>query len=376
MDILPRFPMTQKGKTICIPVPCFTKHFIDAKNCLSASTLPYQLVSSPTYFKTLVTGRRKAIEVIQPFRPYPMLTFDVQWGRARAIQGAYCQIIEETSPGEDVIPLNVGDVYSWLSKNGHFPVILENRIEQREIKNDGNHPLQLREGALERWCSICGLDIAAHLWESVCKEETPIQDMDIRNAVSLGLSRPKLSHRCHIVPMELQTMSFPVFDIRRFTSGQSEQMATQSLTRLYPAKALVAIADPILTESISRIVNALGLKHFAPLEMPYDELTRYGKADMERNLAPCSLMAVMARLFIRLLVERGLEVATRDKKNVADFFSKKRNGRITSMLTPTHILSGVRELDNVLWCLARMGVGMSDGVSSGEMRIKRRLNED
>jgi hypothetical protein len=146
MDILPRFPMTQKGKTICIPVSCLTKHFIDAKNRSSASTLPYQLVFSPAYFKTLVTGRRKAIEVIQPLRPYPMLTFDVQWGRARAIQGAYCQITEETSSGEDVISLNVGDVYSWLSENGHFPVI----SEQREIKKDGNHPLQLKEGALER----------------------------------------------------------------------------------------------------------------------------------------------------------------------------------------------------------------------------------
>ena len=50
-----------------------------------------------------------------------MFTYDIQWGRARAIQGAYCRKIEQMSPGEDVISLNVGDVYSWLSENGHLP---------------------------------------------------------------------------------------------------------------------------------------------------------------------------------------------------------------------------------------------------------------
>ena len=63
MDILPNFPMTQKGKVIYFSVSCPAKHFTDAKNRSSAFTLPYKLVSSPAYFKTLVTGRRKAIEV-------------------------------------------------------------------------------------------------------------------------------------------------------------------------------------------------------------------------------------------------------------------------------------------------------------------------
>lgn len=64
MDILPTFPMTQKGKTIYLTVLYPVKHFIDAKNRSSTSTLPYKLVSSPAHFKTLVTGRRKAIQVI------------------------------------------------------------------------------------------------------------------------------------------------------------------------------------------------------------------------------------------------------------------------------------------------------------------------
>jgi hypothetical protein len=245
---------------------------------------------------------------------------------------------------------------SWLSENGHFLVILEDQNEQRETKNNGNHPLQLKDRALERWCRICGLDVAAHLWESVCKEEYAVQDMNTSNLADLSL--PRSANRCHIVPIELQTTSLPVFDIRRAISGQSERMAVHSPTGLYPAKALVAIGEPLLTVSISRIVNALGLKHFVPLVMTYDEMRRHGKTGIERNLAPFSLLAVIARLFIRLLVERGLEVATRDKKNGASFFSKyekKRDERTTSMLTPTHILRAVRELDNVLWCLARLG---------------------
>ena len=64
IDILPTFPMTQKGKTIYIPYYVASKYFTDVKKRrLSTSTLPYKLVSSPAHFKTLVTGRRKAIEV-------------------------------------------------------------------------------------------------------------------------------------------------------------------------------------------------------------------------------------------------------------------------------------------------------------------------
>jgi hypothetical protein len=261
--------------------------------------------------------------------------------------------MEQMTSGEDVISLSVGDVYSWLSENGHFPVMLEDRNRQRETKNDENHPLQMRERALERWCRICGLDVAAHLRESVYKEGDALQNMNMSNLVDL--SRPKSDNRCYIVPIELQDTSLPVFDIRRVISGQSERMAVHSPTGLYPAKVMVAIGDPLLTLSISRIVNALGLKHFVPLELTCDEMGKHGKTDIERNFAPFSLLAVIARLFIRLVVERGLEVVTRDKK--AGFFSKyekKRDGRTPSMLTPTHILRGVRELDNVLWCLAKL----------------------
>lgn len=264
--------------------------------------------------------------------------------------------MEQMTSDEDVIPLSVGDVYSWLSENRHFPVMLEDGNEQCETKKEENHPLQLRDRALERWCRICGLDVTVHLWESVCKEGSAVQDMNMSNPVDL--SRPKSDNRCHIVPIELQTTSLPVFDIRRVVSGHSERMAVHSPTTLYPAKALVAIGDPLLAVSISRIVNALGLKHIVPLETTFDDMGKHGKTDIERNLAPFSLLAVIARHFIRLLVERGLEVVTRDKKNGAGFFSKyekKRDGGTTSMLTPMHILRGVRELDNVLWCLARLG---------------------
>ena len=258
--------------------------------------------------------------------------------------------MEQMTSGEDVISLSVGDVYSWLSENGHFSM-LEDRNEH-QTKNDGNHSLQLKD-RLERWCRICGLDVAEHLWGSVCKEGSTVQDVNTSNLIDL--SRPISANRCHIVPIELQTTSLPVFDIRRVISGQTERIAVRSPTGLYPAKALVAIGDPLLAVSISRIVNALGLKHFVPLEMTCDEMGRLGKTDIERKLAPFSLLAVTARLFIRLLVERGLEVVTRDKKKRAGFFSKYENERTTSMLTPTHILRGVRELDNVLWCLARLG---------------------
>ena len=264
--------------------------------------------------------------------------------------------MEQMTSVEDITPLSVGDVYSWLSENGHFPVMFEDRNEQYENKNDENHPLLLKDRPLERWCRICGLDVVAHQRESVCEEGNAVQDMNMSNPVNL--SWPKSDNRCHIVPIEHQTASLPVFDIRHVITGQSEQFAVHFPTGLFPAKALVAIGDPLLAVSISRIVNALCLEHFVPLEMSCDEMGKYGKTDLERNLAPFSLLAVIARFFIHLLVERGLEVVMRDKKNGKRFFSKyekKRVGGTTSMLTPTHILRGVRELDNVVWCLARLG---------------------
>ncbi|KAF8802431.1 hypothetical protein BYT27DRAFT_7112451 [Phlegmacium glaucopus] len=361
-----RRPLSTPFPSMYLPLSLSTTD--DRSRSSLATILPYKLVSSPAYFKTLVTGRRKAIE----------------WGRARAIQDAYCRIIEQMTPGKDVIPLRVGDIYSWLSENGHFPMVLEDQNEQRETKLNGNHLLQLKDKALDRWCRICGLDATAHLRDSACKEEKSRQEMDIRKSPSectIGLSRPKSVNRCRIVPVELQTMNFPVVDIQRVISGHSKQMNVHSLAAkygLYPAKALVAVGDPILTASISRMVNALGLKHFAPLDMTCNEIAGHEKTEIERNLAPFALLAVMARLFIRLLVERGLEVVTRDKKNGEVFssqYQKKRNERsssgTTSMLTPTHILSGIvsrgRNSDNVLWCLTRLGVG---DVSSEEIRIK------
>lgn len=271
--------------------------------------------------------------------------------------------------GKDVIPLTVGDVYSWLSENRHFPVVWKDQNERHETKNDGNHPPEMKDTALNHWCCICGLDVVAHLRESVCKEENPVQDMDIGKPVT------KSVNRCQIVPTELQITSLPVVDIRRVISGQSKQTGVHSPTAkygIYPVKPLVAIGDPLLVTSISRIVNALSLKYFVPMDMTCDEIAGHGKMDIERKLAPFALLAVMTRLFIRLLVERGLEVVARDKKNGGGFsskYQKTRNERITRVLTPTHILSGVvsrgGEFDNVLWCLTRLGVGVSE-----EVRIK------
>ena len=312
--------------------------------------------------------------------PHPVLTFCIQWGRARAIQGAYCRIIEQMTFGKDLISLSVGDVYSWLSENGHFPMVLEDQSEPHETKHDENRLLQLNDRALDRWCGICGLDVAGHWWESVCKEEKFVQDVDIRKPVSevaISHSRPKSANQCHIVPLESQTKSFPVIDIRRIISGQSKQMAVYFPTGLYSPKTLLAVGDPLLIASISRMVNSIGLKRFAPLDVTSNQIVGHGKIDIERNLAPFALLAVMAKIFIRLLVKRGLEVVTRDQKNGAAFsskFLKRRNESTTRMLTPTHVLNGVvsrgRDLDNVMWCLARLGIGVSEDVSSKEMRIK------
>ncbi|KAF8170097.1 hypothetical protein BJ912DRAFT_861486 [Pholiota molesta] len=78
---------------------------------------PYRLVASPSYFKTLVMGRRKAIE----------------WGRARAIQAAYNEKIQ-TLQSPVLLPLTVARIYSWLSENDHFIKVADGT--HRVLKQD------------------------------------------------------------------------------------------------------------------------------------------------------------------------------------------------------------------------------------------------
>jgi len=67
-----------------------------------SAPLPYKLVSSPTHFRALIPGRRKALE----------------WARARALREAYVELREEKAPGDDYPYLSTGDVFCWLADTG------------------------------------------------------------------------------------------------------------------------------------------------------------------------------------------------------------------------------------------------------------------
>ncbi|KDR79044.1 hypothetical protein GALMADRAFT_224295 [Galerina marginata CBS 339.88] len=362
-----------------------------------ASMMPYTLMNSPAELSTLVVGRRKAIE----------------WGRSRAIQDAYNRKAKYLQD-QTIMTLSVADVYSWLSDNGHF-------LRKKEFKKETHIKQQIpgikldEGGQLQEqgphWCRTCGLEANIHS-RTVPKKEV-LEDgglprePDRRSAA--GVSTIASDEGCHIVSRVLHVAKLPRTDIRkvhpirdpRLNGYQSAKFTILHGVSLSPS------ADPSLTWSIHKLVQDLDLSKFRPsmepepadaqrqlLSFPLEEFGRH-RMEVDRNLGPLGLLALVTGQFLRVLVNGGLEVADRDKviascilpsERVSErAFGKKVAPRI---LTPTHILSGIltrgRNLTNsfdtvVLSSLSRLGVDVdSDGVTrcrQGEAEARVKLEE-
>ncbi|KAF9474325.1 hypothetical protein BDN70DRAFT_997132 [Pholiota conissans] len=354
-----RFPMTQGSR-------------------FANSNVPYRLVASSSQYKTLVVGRRKAIEM----------------GRARAIQAAYNEEIQ-TLENTALLPLTVAEVYSWLSENNHFIKVAEkaqpitkNEIAKVVVKKEDGDVSQAKE--LERWCRICGMHPLLHLIRNDIKTEALDNEepkLEISERQHQNLSILCAEDSCTIVPRLLQIAKFPMLDIRQLTEDGMGR-PTRNTARHVNASphALVSVADPHLLLSIRRMVENLGLSKFRPLLKIGDTeqnpslypLTELGqnRPGVEKNLAPYALLTLVTKSFVRALVDRGLEVANRDKVLSTGLSSSKRSkgnrkgAKPNRMLTPTHILSGILTrgrgrgssqdpLDTVvLLCLSKLGVAV------------------
>ncbi|KAF8958354.1 hypothetical protein BDZ97DRAFT_62449 [Flammula alnicola] len=326
----------------------------DFKGSRSQSTaLPYRLVSSPAYFKTLVVGRRKAIE----------------WGCARAIRDAYNQQIQNLQD-QTLVPLTAADVYSWLSDNGHFPKVTEEierpliKQEISEVKEEESNALQGNE-ELNHWCRICGMDTLAHTKSnSIMMEHSETEETKPRALTQAHEGRAILAPdgACGIMPRALQIAKLPRLDIQQLTAGEkSHPDSGRARPAVMDRESLVSVADPLLTLSIRGLVDSLRLSKFRALSKtadagrhtpsyPLDGLGDH-RLDIEKNLAPYGLLALVTKSFVRVLVERGLEVANPDKVvsagvplstfQEANAKASAALPKTTRMLTPTHILSGI-----------------------------------
>ncbi|KAF9533731.1 hypothetical protein CPB83DRAFT_831586 [Crepidotus variabilis] len=301
-DLVQNFPMT----------------WTEVKSRRSAVAVPYTLVSSQKELFDLNYGRRKAIE----------------WSRAHALQAAYKA--RQTDFCEPVLPgLSVGDVYCWLSENGHFPRPRNVLTSRSDLATEASQS--------SSWCWFCGLDSNTH--------ETAILNKE-KSDIFIAVQHPVAVTGCPIVPPELQIMNLPPLNID-YDTPPPEAKTAQPKISLEP-QLLIDAADPSLECFIRGLVSKWRLRSFTRLYpttksndetaiMPIDVLGGTPTI-LKHNLAPTALLALISRRLIHELIIRGLEVANRDKATALSSINsrgRRKNLIKTRHLTPTHILSGI-----------------------------------
>ena len=273
-------------------------------------------------------------------------------------------------------------------------LLIKEEICEPAIKGEGNQ--RHKEPKPSPWCRICGLDLSRHAaMDAVKTEPSPVKEEkpSVRSQQYTNQSILASDNTCPIVPRSLQLAKLPRIDIQQpmtIERGGLDRTIVHSIVE--SPQALVSAADPRLTLRIRQLVENLGLSNFRPALKTAENPTIYpidtlGKhhLDIRESVAPYALLALLTKSFVRVLVERGLEVANRDKIIAAGLPSlkpQKGNRRVQTiqsrMLTPTHILSGIltrgrgrctspTPLDTVvLLCLSKLGVAADPDIPEAE----------
>ncbi|KAJ7168069.1 hypothetical protein C8R43DRAFT_135738 [Mycena crocata] len=334
--------------------------------------LPYKLVANTAQFSALVMGRKKAIE----------------WGRAMALRDAYNEAVLGGLT-EDVTTLSTADIFAWLHDNNYFPRGVATLKKEQDLET-------LKTG----FCRVCGLAYRLHAVVS----DPPQGSVKSEPRPSLALSGVVGdAFVCHITPMDWQMKRMPMIDVSRLLPRRRQGVSpltsvpfpapASAQTNGYPessarnrawgsrAPALLALSDPRLISSVHRLTSALKLPSFDPPPPPTSGLPHYpisatlSAGEIQADVAPYALLALLTKQFVRALVRTGLDTAARDRHramaqvdgrvrrlpNVAELFGDRER----RMLTPSHILRGVLSRGwewnddlgmAMLGCLSRSGV--------------------
>ncbi|KAJ7176449.1 hypothetical protein C8R46DRAFT_1346497 [Mycena filopes] len=316
--------------------------------------LPYKLAATPAKFSALVMGRKKAVE----------------WGRAMAIREAYADAVLNGLT-EDITTLSTADVFSWLHDNGYFPKATATLKREHELQT-------FKTG----FCRVCGLAYRLH---ALFTDPNQTSIKPEARPLTVGAEDTFV---CQIVPVEWQMRRMPMLNIGRLLPATAESIISpearvNDATWDSRAPALVAVSNPTLIAAVRTLVSALKLPSFStvspapasPALPAFPINPALSAAEIQIEVAPHALLALLTRQFARALVKTGLDVATRDRQralvqidgrtrrlpSVADLL----DGRERRMLTPSHVMRGVvqRGWDwtdelgaAMMGCLARSGV--------------------
>ncbi|KAJ7738335.1 hypothetical protein B0H16DRAFT_1570496 [Mycena metata] len=339
----------------------------------SSPPLPYKLVATRAQFSSLVLGRKKAVE----------------WGRAMAMRDAYSDAVLNGLT-EDITILSTADIFSWLHDNGHFPKGKATLKREKVVQ-------AFKTG----FCRICGLAFRLHAL-FVDQTQTSVKSE----------SRPLIGTEdnfvCQLVPADWQMRRMPMINVGRLLPRRLSPSSPTRTTVVLPLSAppsaqayrrpearvldltwdsraptLVAVSNPTLITAVRDLVLALKLPSFNPPLTPpsSSDLPQFpidsalSPAEIQIEIAPYAMLAVLARQFARALVKTGLEAAARDRQRaMVQIDGRTRRlpnvtgllkDRERRMLTPSHIIRGVvqrgwdwnDELGTAMMgCLARSGV--------------------
>ncbi|KAI0087889.1 hypothetical protein BDY19DRAFT_229466 [Irpex rosettiformis] len=341
-SLLPHFPMTAK----------------DAKGRSGPPQVPYTLVSTPSQLRSLVYGRRKAIE----------------WSRAHAIRSAYdklCTNVSRENHSVHPIPLTTGDVFNWLEDEGLFLRRTKAGSRPEEPPLDIKQKMRPRAKSedTETFCRYCGLHFHLH--------PTIISDYD--QPTALGHDAPSHSVKQEPIPDSISSKTsvqltcrsfqssstpteFPVVDVNRLIAGATHlpPSALQAFISIqhprrkigngdgWSRRDLLSVPPPQLISAVARflfrpsssssIQNADNQNPDGPLS-----LRNRPRNLVDDELAPAALLALVVKPLVGLLAKAGVATYRQDEAELGrQAHRARRDIQVRRLLTPMHVVRGLQ----------------------------------
>lgn len=246
---------------------------------------------------------------------------------------------------DDLIPLEIADVFRWLEDEGHLARPARKTRIKATSPSVQTGPQLPNDPSSQTHCSVCGLlhfismPAKAEAGETAVKAEGDGQQQ-------VQSSPPDICPLTFLHPT-----GFPLLDATQFLhNGRPERMPynltpfllnqpepAQDKLATYRSRDFVEAVDPHLTMSIRKIVASIH-------DQPVDDTLFHNQSSRDSvydELAPFALLGSILKPLVARLVQGALEIAERDRIFLLG------TGRVPPssgprLLTPSHVMRGLR----------------------------------
>ncbi|KAF7795617.1 hypothetical protein EIP86_006782 [Pleurotus ostreatoroseus] len=375
-----------KLKSLCPQAPLTMK---DVKAKLPRQ-LSYTLVSTPAQYRSLLYGRRKALE----------------WRRARTLLEAYNELCPPLQPENSQIPLTTVDVLHWLEDEGQFP-----RSSTTSRPTEVSHPdASPRTLAMEKitedlpgpdaYCRYCGLHYHYHPSPDQQGPQASLNDDDVkREPTPTIIPSVAASSACtsfcggttEISPIDVTRLLVP-----SVASADADMKRNDYGPWHNTSRDLATAAEPALTTAIRDLFAKWKLSNFpsshSTIVAQSSQLSssatsptslHRSRDDAETDIAPYALLSLVARSVTKALIKGGLQEFRRDEAGIRALGFKHRarkNVQVKRLLSPSHVVRGlvrstssqVSSEPSLLTVFAPLGISLpaipdADGTPSTEL---------